>query len=558
MGIMPKPSLSTWRQLAAVLLLFGLHQIAVAQIGTAPAGTLSMPTALYLDSPVNMPVSGKAAATGSGQSAIVYSISVKPLHSVAIKVDPATGTWTYVPAKGRIGPDRFEISATKGSMTARTKIVVLTHRPITRRTWYVDAATGKDSNDGASEANAFASIQAAHDVSQPGDTVLIKNGTYLEKSNEAVVHIKRSGAPGAMITYKAFPGHRPVLKATRAWNHVLITASYIRVEGLEIFGNARNIAVADSEAVYARFLKPETRTWGPETSFVNTNGIFVRPENSTAALFERIAPRHIEILGNLVHDVPGGGIATDMADYVTIALNTVHNNAYRSIFANSGISVFHPFDTDENYSEYKNVIANNIAYKNRVEVKWFVVQKLSDGNGIIVDDTRNSQIKGIPYKGRTLVVNNVVFENGGSGIQTFSSDNVDIIHNTAYYNTRTPELDWGQILSRTSSNVRILNNIMVAAPGDRINEDDRNLNAVFDYNLYFGDRKPDLMGQHDIIGDPKFAPPRSKGERSFMLAADSPAIDSGLQLDVVATDLGGKPRLLGAKPDRGAFEFTPK
>ena len=58
---------------------------------------------------------------------------------------------------------------------------------------------------------------------------------------------------------------------------MLITASHIRVEGLEISGNARNIDIAESQKLYERFLKPEKRTWEPETSFVNTNGIFVRP-----------------------------------------------------------------------------------------------------------------------------------------------------------------------------------------------------------------------------------------------------------------------------------------
>jgi parallel beta-helix repeat protein len=538
--------------------LFAMLLAAALLFGHAPvqAGeTLSAPNGIYVDAPMGSDASGTVVADGASKAKLRYSISILPLYGKATLTDAASGAWTFTPVKGRVGPDRFEILVTDGKQSARTKIVVTVHELPTRTTWYVDGVNGKDSNDGKSESAAFATIQAAHNITRPGDTVLIKNGLYTQSSGEAVVHIKRSGAPSAKITYKAFPGHKPVLTATTAWNHVLITASFIRVEGLEIKGNAPNISLAESNAVYERFLTPEKRTWGPETSFVNTNGIMVRPENSTAPLFERIAPRHIEIIGNTVSEVPGGGIATDMADYVTIAFNTVHDTAYRSVFANSGISIFHPLDTDTNYTEYKNIIRNNIAHSNRVEVKWFQFQKLSDGNGIILDDTKNIQIKGVPYRGRSLIANNIVFENGGAGIQTFSSENVDIVHNTAYHNTRTPELNWGQILARTSDNVRILNNIIVAAPGERVNENDRNTNTLFDHNLYFGGRQPDVMGPNDIIADPAFVAPKSPTDRNFMLLATSLAIDSAMPVSSIKIDIVGTARPQGKAPDRGAFEM---
>lgn len=308
-----------------------LLAIMVPATGAHADDQLVTPTGIYLDTPVGKKAQGEIVATGAGKKAVTYTLSIAPLHGTVQMADPQSGQWVYTPNNRRIGPDRFEIMATAGKTEARTKIVVLAHAAPTRKTWFVDALTGKDSNDGSSEAAAFATIKAAHDVTGPGDTVLIKNGIYGQSSGEAVVHIKRSGAPGAKIIYKAFPGHKPVLTATTAWNHVLITASFIRVEGLTVKGNAPSISLADSYSVYDRFIVPEKRTWGPETSFVNTNGIFVRPENSNAALFERIAPRHIEIIGNSVSEVPGGGIATDMADYITIAFNTVHDTAYRSV-----------------------------------------------------------------------------------------------------------------------------------------------------------------------------------------------------------------------------------
>jgi hypothetical protein len=534
----------------------GLAQTIPQSPAAAPTvpQTLMPLTGSFHDTRINQPISGRIGVQGATNAPLTFSISILPQNGRAILANSNQDGWIYTPRRGFVGADRFEVSVTDGSTTSKTKIVVLTNVAPTNRTYYVEAARGSDTNRGVIESLPFATIQAAANVANPGDTILIKNGVYREANNEAVAHIRRSGAPGAPITFKAFPGHTPILMATRSWNHVLITGSYIRVEGLTIRGNADKIDIAQSQAVYERFLKPETRTWGPETSFVNTNGIFVRPENSRAPAFEQITPRHIEIIGNNVSHVPGGGIATDMADYITIAYNVVHDNAYRSIFANSGISIFHPQDTDGNYTAYKNIIRNNLAYRNRVEVKWWVLKRLSDGNGIIVDDTDNSQIKGIPYKGRSLIANNVAFENGGAGIQSYSSQNVDVFYNTLSRNTRTPELDWGQIVMRTTKNGRVMNNIVVAEEGEKLNEADRTQNVIYDFNLYFGTAIPPVMGPNDIIADPKFVDVGTAGKRDFRLAPGSPASNTGTAIEGIDRDLSGGPRVLGRGPDRGALE----
>jgi Bacterial Ig domain/Right handed beta helix region len=528
-------------------------QVVSGQVVPA-AITLTSLTGSFHDTRVGRPISGRIDAKGEAGTPLSFTVSIAPTHGRVTLAGAGQDGWTYRPNRGFVGPDRFEITVSQGTKTSKTKVVVLTNIAPTNRTYYVEAGRGSDTNRGTRESQPLATIQAAADRAGPGDTILIKNGTYLEANDEAVAHIRRSGAPGAPITFKAFPGHKPVLSVTRSWNHVLITGSYIRVEGLTVRGNADKIDIAQSNAVYERFLDPAKRTWGPETSFVNTNGIFVRPENSTAPAFEQFTPRHIEIIGNHVSHVPGGGIATDMADYIIIANNVVHDNAYRSVFANSGISIFHPQDTDGNYTDYKNIIKNNVAYRNRVEVKWWVLKRLSDGNGIIVDDTDNSQIKGIPYKGRSLIANNIAFENGGAGVQSYSSQNVDVFYNTLYRNTLTPELNWGQIVMRVTKNGRVMNNIVVTEPGERPNEADRTTNVVYDYNLYFGTEIPPVMGPNDIIADPKFVDVSNADKLGLRLAPGSPAANSGTPIAGIDRDLTGGPRVLGTGPDRGAFE----
>ncbi|MFC4776648.1 sugar-binding protein [Paenibacillus sp. GCM10023252] len=498
---------------------------------------------------------------------LTYRIKTPPQNGTSVVENAATDAWKYIPNAGYIGADIFEVEVTDGERSDTTKVTVITSYEPTNLTYYVNGVSGDDNGTGLSEDQAFKTIQKAADLTKPGDTVYIMNGTYLESSthNEGVVKIQRSGLPGAYITYKAYPGHKPKLHVKTAWNHVLITASYIKLEGLEIEGNSNNISLEDAQAVYER-LASGNITWGKETSAYSTNGIAVRPANANANYADKIIPTHVEIRNNYVHDVPGGGIYTDQADYLVIEGNKVHDTANRSAFANSGISVFHAMDTADyaTDNEYQYIIRNNIAYRNETKVKWHISKNWSDGNGIIIDDFLNSQIKThfpnsvpIAYTGRTLVENNIAYENGGSGIHSYNSNNVDIFNNTAYGNNVTPELDWGQIFAQTTTNGRVMNNIAVATdPMKRVNDNSGNKNTVYDYNIYYGGASTGVKvrGPHDRIIDPQFV---DRNQYDFRLKTDSPAIDTGNPAVGSAKDYAGTDRPVGEGMDVGAYEFVP-
>ena len=78
------------------------------------------------------------------------------------------------------------------------------------------------------------------------------------------------------------------------------------------------------------------------------------------------------------------------------------------------------------------MMRNNRTHDNHCTQPWVVSGKLSDGNGMIVDDNRNTQDGSthIPYTGRFLVAGDLSYRNGGSGMHAFSSDRVDFINNT--------------------------------------------------------------------------------------------------------------------------------
>lgn len=72
-------------------------------------------------------------------------------------------------------------------------------------TSYTVAPSGNDDHPGTADAP-FASIRKAADAAQPGDTVLVRAGTYRE-----TVKVPRSGTEGEPITFTAYEGEEVVL-----------------------------------------------------------------------------------------------------------------------------------------------------------------------------------------------------------------------------------------------------------------------------------------------------------------------------------------------------------
>lgn len=122
------------------------------------------------------------------------SVSLPPRHGRVELLDGVA--YRYTPTAPHLGYDHFELrgSAADGSPRVKRIVVFQNHAP-TRRTWVVDAATGRDDHPGT-ERQPLASIQAAEARTRPGDTVLIRNGRYPQTGPEAVEHIQRSGLPG--------------------------------------------------------------------------------------------------------------------------------------------------------------------------------------------------------------------------------------------------------------------------------------------------------------------------------------------------------------------------
>jgi hypothetical protein len=426
--------------------------------------------------------------------------------------------------------------------------------PITvlNRALYV-SPTGSNKNDGLSPERAFLTGQAAANISEPGDVIYFAEGEYSHDKAGALLTIRRSGEPGKPITYAPAPGAKVVFRSKGSWDMIKVTgARHIVIRGFRVIGSAGDVTLEEATAEMSNLKNP--RTCG--------NGIGITADS------EKNPSAHVTVSDCEVSDFPGGGIFTNHSDYITFERNVVYRNAFWSPYGNSGISVYQPTDIDD-YTGYKIIIRDNVCFENYQNIPFFFSnrkdpskRRVTDGNGIIIDDYLNSQDwgrgSGKPYGGRTLVANNIVFANGGSGIHSYKSTNVDIVHNYAADNNRHPALDDGQIFANTSKNARILNNVVIAPPGKPVNSSTKNENILHDHNLYatLDGSAPTFAGEKagNLVG---VAPGLvlsgwAEGKRTFTIAADSPLRAAGLPLADAPVDFFGKPRD-AARPDIGPF-----
>jgi uncharacterized protein (TIGR03437 family) len=410
-------------------------------------------------------------------------------------------------------------------------------------TYYV-GGSGSDSNSGLSASAPFRTIQAAANLTQPGDVVYVMNGVYTTCAGCVVLEITRSGTADAWIAYRAYPGHHPQIYAGAAWNAVEIHggAAYIEVSGLQIQGNILNVTLAQCTA-QAPQLTPDPAC--------NGNGIDIDGRQDGVN-----KPHHILVADNEIYDCPGGGIGTDEADYVTVQDNFVHDNAWYSRYGNSGISIYESWNYDLGPAPHT-VVQRNRVFGNRSVIPYQDTGKPTDGDGIIIDTSRNNQPGSDnigAYQGGFLVQNNLSVNNGGAGLLAYQSDNVTFLNNTVYGNGLVVE--YGDVFVNQSGTVNVWNNVVEsAATGTAVNV--YGSTAVqFDYNIYWNGPVTATLGPHDLTANPQFNNPGTDPSTAdFHALKGSPAERSGNLAVAPPDDLEAlsRPQQPGAV-NRGAYE----
>ena len=391
-------------------------------------------------------------------------------------------------------------------------------------TYYVDGTNGSDANNGSSSAP-FQTIGATVSRVQPGDTVVVMPGAYFEE-----VTLVTDGTADAYITFKAFTPAKEIVKA-HGVNHA-VPPGGVLLHGREYGFNVR----ACYQRIEGFFVTADTRGSGIP--------IVVKSSDVPGKPFH-----HVEICDNVCFSGPQAGIATLAADYVFIRGNIAYQSASVSDWEGSGISICaHTNPSDCDAEAWHFIIEDNICYNNsnysagrrkkfNDPTTGFKGPGCTDGNGIIVDYGYNEPT------GRTLVRNNILYNNGGRGIVITASGNVATINNTLYDNAWDPHF-WGGYCEYAEvetgndgstfgrpgtigrfKNIFVNNIVCSKANGETVHGSADALNARYlDYNCHFNG-KTAAPGAHDVCdADPILTnpPPPVDDSRFIDRAGDYP------------------------------------
>lgn len=352
-------------------------------------------------------------------------------------------------------------------------------------------------------------IQKAMNEAGPGDQVIVLDGTYWEQ-----VNLTRSGQPGKYIELKSENREGAFLVGSIVGSDV----SFIKIEGLEL-SNRRTDAVQSKGIAFYR-------------------------------------SHHLIIRNNRVHDCRGGGISCDQSDWLLIEWNIVHSNAFFDVNQHSGISIYQSqYRGTDSPNRPGVIIRNNTCFANRNLLNNPIFGRPTDGNGIVIDDSKNETNggNGEIYDRITLVENNLCFLNGGQGVHCYLSNNVHIRNNTCFKNLISFDFG-GEISVVASQKVLVWNNLLFAREGRNVALQFEPTGQIWwDYNLlHNGPVFQVNNGPNTIYANPLFT------SGTFEPRAGSPAINSGLTSQFVfPLDVNGKARIVEGATDRGASEFDP-
>lgn len=397
--------------------------------------------------------------------------------------------------------------------------------PAAAEHYYVNGHTGNDADRGTST-DPFRSFKRAMAVLVPGDRLIVASGRYTEP-----LIIKQSGTAEQPINIVG--EGRPLIETGD--EPIQISGSYVEISGFE----AHALGLGSAIAVGKR-------------------------------------NHHVRIADNIARDSGCGGIGAEQTDYVIIENNRVFGNARRSPWQCSGISIYQAINIDHAKGTH-NFIRRNIVYDNmNVVVDDKITNsggKTTDGNGIIVDDTRHTQggLTDPVYDGLTLIENNIVFDNGGRGIHVFTSDHIVVRNNTSYRNVKDPNIEGRQtqseFMAHYASDVRFVNNIAVPRDntifGFLYAQTDGN--SVWDFNFVqggailhrLGSRKG--RGRHNIFetADVEFVAPSVDPQMAnFHLRQSSRALGTANVSDAPSQDFSGAPRPRLGPIDLGALQTS--
>jgi hypothetical protein len=431
----------------------------------------------------------------------------------------------------------------------------------TCETNYYVSTTGSSKNSGTSKSAPWDITTASNTPVTAGTCINLATGVY--SGSAVTLNIQYGGNAASTTGYvvwrcESMPfsfsggalqgeGKGCVIRDTNASFYVVSInegVSYVMFDGLEVDGNS-----------------------------FNSPGVCLDDENNTTS-------HHIWVMNSDLHGCGQGGVVWNYTEWLYAIHNVWHDNAGTnevmgsglSFYEAAGVSGYTPTAADNQWCSkttglcYHIVVEYNVGYHNYNPQSG---SGNTDGEGIILDDWGWEQNScpgtGIcPYNGAALVMGNIMYDNGGAGIEAYSWLNTKtakatIVNNTVYdnywdtHNTGT----WrGDLYISDAYNVDLINNIAytvrgksgvtadngpVLAQGASVSPTD----VTFGTNLSYPGGENDLQGSpyyvylttgtnHNLDGsNPNFVSVTAgKTANNFSLKSGSPAIGFGQTFDL--------------------------
>jgi Right handed beta helix region len=298
----------------------------------------------------------------------------------------------------------------------------LSHRREPACTVYV-APGGRLASAGRS-AGAPTTLYAATRRVVPGSVVCLEAGTYDTSSN---IILSRSGRSSAPVYYRNYGG-----------------TALLQYTGGSVSGGVLQTASG--------------LNWGGAHDLVFEGLTIDGRDLIGGGIFVTHGSHHITIRDCVIQNTGATGIAVNASDYVTVDHNLIYHAGYNQ-GGSSGISLWYRGTTAvyggrtawyDRFPGFHNFIADNI-----VSGSYDNSSIHSDGNGIIVDGAGS-----IPP---ALVINNLVYENGGRGIEVYlNTGDIWVVNNTAYADGLDLKVGTGQapeFMAANASNVHFVNDL---------------------------------------------------------------------------------------------------
>jgi hypothetical protein len=429
----------------------------------------------------------------------------------------------------------------------------------TGMTYYV-SPTGSDSNNGTSQTSAWATIQHAANIVQPGDTATVLAGTYNER-----VSVSSSGQNGKPITFQVPAG------VTATMQGFEVNANFIQIVGFDITNNNQT-----DETAWGIYLIGSNNTVsGNNIHDLCAEGIYVSGNgnaNSTGTANNIISHN------SFIRDEMAGGQIEGQNNLV--AYNTVSGtlqyppNCYSRDGADAdGFRFFgngHVFRSNT----IENIPVPGSQYNPNPHTDCFqswgpATNMTFDSNWCQWPAPGTSSSGGSNHIGmvenfagtvNNLLFMNNVFVNMYQGLLVDGSGGSSNITGLRFYNNTVDNVTQeGVTLIADAPAAQIINNIFcnVGAGGDNylsVDSTSSNFTAVDNDMWMSNDSMPGTYGSNatSINENPQFV---NLSTLNFHLSASSPMIDAGQTLSQVTHDYDGVSRPQGGAYDIGAFEY---